>query len=95
LFEERIMDGFIIGREVIVVKGIETGYFLDRNGEWRKKPANQAYVFSAEEKEKILKQAKTEKWTLMPQWIIPAEYNKNTDATIVTGKVSAAYPAEA
>jgi hypothetical protein len=77
------MNGFVI------VSGLR---YLDRHKKWRRKLANEAYVFSQEETNDILAEAKIAGWKKeLPEFVIPAIYHQLKDYTEITGKIPA-YP---
>jgi hypothetical protein len=82
------MNGFVI------VSGIVPSHFLDRFLKWRKKKPDEAYVFSEKEKDTILEKAKSEGWKQMPEYLVTATYDGEKDTTIITGKLTPAYPTQ-
>lgn len=77
------MDGF-------VVASLELR-FLDRNGNFHKKPPQEAYVFSQVEINELLARARADKWKHMPEYVIPAKYDPERDRTVITGLMRPAY----
>lgn len=75
------VTGFIIS---------SAGKYLDRNFHWHRKSPAEAYVFTQGEVDAILAKARTDGWKRMPESLIPAVYNPETDDTEITGKP--AYP---
>jgi hypothetical protein len=68
------------------------GRYLDRKKQWRRKPAEEAYVFSHEAADAILAEAKAAAWPRMPEFLVSARYHEVGDRTEVVSSIPA-YPA--
>lgn len=76
------MEGYII----ISLKG----KYLDPSKKWLLQRQENAHIFSEDETEKILAEAKKKNWDIMPEYVLPAKLRDGK--AIIGGHIRLAYP---